>query len=1567
MTAKPFSFLACLFAVLAAMPALCPAQTKSGIYVQTEARVNEWMEVAKDFEKDANWSEALNVYTWMINNPDYRDCMMQTEDGLFIRVPEYLRRHMLNGNERVKSYYRILYDVAAERGLKDAAEAFDPRQVEAIAEQFFASTHAPAAFFLAGDLYMEQGRLARAEACYRRVREYAADAPELDAGAIGRLAVLFSVRGSHRILQELYDSLPDAEARTISVRGEAVGLRDFIAAQLMKTTAESGWNEDVLSWPMFAGDAARTKPAYPDAGLGDLAWFGDLERLPDSAYATRRRGGRNSQGVTIPIDQVIPAINEKYIVCQTREYIYVREFRTGRLSFLRSDKPSVGALDQSYGQQFLPAVCAAALDGDILVTVDHRYTGGYNFMQTGAGNKVIAYDLSRGGSELTKLWEIGGVIESAPNGRGTVSVSLLDRLFWDFCPVVRDGTVYITAHNFSGSSPEVWMYALDLLSGEIKWKTFLFSREVRINNSLQLIAAYSTDLLNCISYGDGVLYYQSDIGAVCAVDARTGAIKWLRETQDAYNSGLRGSNLNPMLLHRGQLLYSPLERNRSVYMRASADGKLVWKRDLSAGEPQLIGVRGDVLVLTLTPPPNTSLPPSVVGLSLSQGGRELWRLHIPETITGRGALSDTAVYVPTAKGMYRVDIVDGVLARDASGAVLRRGNGQPKYDVHPDARLHPDFGFDYWSAHLRYGANAGPEYGDLVIVGKYIVRADSDRLYVFHNRADLQADLDRRVAADPMNPMGPYVLGSMHLYDRDYRSAARAFAAAVDLARGHATVSGDLLRDCEERMVHCYASLAAAEEGENRPAAAAELYATALEHAATPRLRLRIFLHILSMQVRLGEWEQAVTSLQRMIDETPQEVVEIDPLARMFGLGGTPPRDDSMISAASFARNKILWILRHQDEALAQTFDARAAGEFEAARAAENIAALGSLPYKYPLSRWIDDALLETASILLRDGRSGDALRSLRRFFAEFPDSDLRLAAVTAWVEAYRALGSEEGELRAQARYCEMIESVLPAVSPGGWVRPVPAPHAARMLSLRRAQGIQPPPAGATFAQTSVLKAATPALHMRLELLRNKSMLAEDQKLAVGIEWGTLRCWNVESGDQAWEWGVRFQGLGASFDTARGDMRVSDISEFSPLYQAGLRKADILTALDGAAIRSVPDLLAKYDSLDEGKYSLHCVRGNMPMNFTMYKRWQGDGGLVTAGEYTQEGLVAFRDNRLFLLRLDNGRAVWETPMTAQLMGVSLGLGEDIVVVVGHPLDRSSFTKVIVYDLFDGTELWSDIFQESFEPALRVQGGTIVLHTARQSTQAWVLDALTGAVRMIRPYLPVASGPGLAVQGGNLIVLEQPNLMRAYSLRASNVAWSMTLDVPMGTESSLLEVTTASGCERLIVMPLKNNLLAVNAADGAIAWSESDVFEADVSTAAAELFAAGEFLIGHYTKTESSPFKPRPRQIDYLWAYELETGRFLWGRVPLGDEKNRRLSVAAMGSRCLLVQSDAFLENVEEEKTKLMVYGFGDIRDGKIAQRILGLKPGREGISAFRLAGNRVVCLTTGGLCVFSAK
>ena len=145
-----------------------------------------------------------------------------------------------------------------------------------------------------------------------------------------------------------------------------------------------------------------------------------------------------------------------------------------------------------------------------------------------------------------------------------------------------------------------YVACLDAETGNTRWVRYLGAASTDVENMMGMAfgmapAAVPSDFGHRLLSLDGTsLYYQTNLGAVVALDTENGGIRWVATYPRQDRAGLgegRDRDLNPAIVHDGLVIVAPDDAG-SIFAFDAATGRLVWKSPVIAEEVRLAHLLG---------------------------------------------------------------------------------------------------------------------------------------------------------------------------------------------------------------------------------------------------------------------------------------------------------------------------------------------------------------------------------------------------------------------------------------------------------------------------------------------------------------------------------------------------------------------------------------------------------------------------------------------------------------------------------------------------------------------------------------------------------------------------------------------------------------------------------------------------------------------------------------------------------------------------------------------------------------------------------------------------------------
>ncbi|MBI2824865.1 MAG: PQQ-binding-like beta-propeller repeat protein [Planctomycetia bacterium] len=673
---------------------------------EADADTKARLEQAHAFVADHQWDEAIETIRQVMEGDQGR--VIPASDQRYVSVREYCHMRLAALPEEALALYRGRVDAQAKRLLDDGLARRDSEPVSRVVDHFLCSSVGDEALLALGEMALEQGdhggarrywerlietppRLVRRDVFERVVaaetttgderrlldRWYRPDsaAPpsdyvfrdetSLDDPTRGALVELWRERGlsSSRLayprsdidlatvrarlilvsilegsLERARNELASFQAMHPEAKGRLGGLDvnygEALAATLEKAQA---WPQPTTDadWPTFAGSPARSK-ASPMAPKPEVVLW-QKKGLPkppntESGYPSPRVAEAKTDLLSYH-----PIVVGSLVLVNTPHEIRAYDVLTGR--------PAWGDDEVIYRPSEPVRELSSGPGGTLGVA---------RFTMTAHSGRIYA----RMGDPLTSRPEENSIFHQPCyllcldlRGEGRIvwpPVRPEDKWAFEGSPIVDGDRLYVALRH--GARPQAHVACYDARTGRPLWRQFVAAAETPARGQ----AGECTH--NLLTLAHGMLYFNTNLGAVAALSADNGRLQWITHYRRAKKGDLNQRawhfyrDLTPCVYDRGRLFVAPSD-SESILALDAATGLLIWETTLPKDVVHLLGVGGDTLWAS---------------------GEKLWKINVetgkvgypwPEGPApkgfGRGTLAGGKVYWPTQKEIYVFDARSG--------------------------------------------------------------------------------------------------------------------------------------------------------------------------------------------------------------------------------------------------------------------------------------------------------------------------------------------------------------------------------------------------------------------------------------------------------------------------------------------------------------------------------------------------------------------------------------------------------------------------------------------------------------------------------------------------------------------------------------------------------------------------------------------------------------------------------------------------------------------------------------------------------------------------------------------
>ncbi len=526
-------------------------------------------------------------------------------------------------------------------------------------------------------------------------------------------------------------------------------------------------------------------------------------------------------------------------------------------------------------------------------------------------------------------------------------------------------------------------------SGTPRWIRYLGSASADANNipafgmGFQFGPGAGDYNHRLLSLDGPTLYYQTDLGAVVALEAETGTTLWVGTypRQEVNHLGAGGSerDLNPAVVDEGRVFVAPSDANVILAFDA-ANGRLCWKSEAIADEIKLAHLLG-----------------VAKGRLIATGDRVLWLdvktgrlLHAwPDSGRslegyGRGLLAGDLIYWPTRNEIQVLDQQTGL-------------RGQPP---------------------IKLQETYHTKGGNLAAGDGYLIVAQADGLVVFCQNSRLIERFRDAIAQAPEEASNYFRLAkAAEAVGRD-QDALDSYRQAVRKARSNETIDGaPLAASSRDNLFRLLVRLAGEARRARRWQESVERLELAFESARSDPDRLQSQLLLADVLIEAGRVRDAVAICGRVLSDD-----------RLRPLAVVSPDGHRTVRADLFVTDRLQSIVRASGRSIYASYDQEAALMFERGKNERDSRTLDLVCRRYPVAKIVPDALSELGSIYQASGQMIEATHAYKRLLALAADDQSRAMAIWHLARVYE---SRKLYLSARDAYADLLTRFPRAHVPG--------------------------------------------------------------------------------------------------------------------------------------------------------------------------------------------------------------------------------------------------------------------------------------------------------------------------------------------------------------------------------------------------------------------------------------------------------------------------------------------------------------------------------------------------------
>jgi outer membrane protein assembly factor BamB/tetratricopeptide (TPR) repeat protein len=970
-----------------------PVRTATRFYPDFSDTADALLRNAASHARDGQWAEAVDIYQRVVQQFGDKVAKLPKDDPtgdptgesvLFVDLRQFCQRRLAALPAEARALYRARVDGQAERWYRQGASDRDRGLLRRIVDQAFCSSWGDDALDLLGDLAFQDGRFDEALSMYRQL---VPDRPQDQAGLVHpdpsvELARVAAKKLLCRAaLGEEPPTAADLAAFDRAYPGAAGKLAGRDGPYLQIITQALGGDrlaptaEPDGRWPTFAGAPTRTKTVTGSIDVGSLQWSVSLEPVVSGTRNFGFGGMRRTQFPVTPIpeDRKLAyhpiVLGDQVVVCDENKIV----------AFNLNDRPSGShpgaggtikevwkhsedpdsrdpqAMRPSLG---VPRYTLTEFGERIYARMGPTGIPFPGFVRGFGGgvpqSAIVAVDRSTDGK---LLWKRSAAEITLPQRQADANRG---QLGFEGSPVADARCVY-AALTDRRELTSTYVAALDAETGALRWIRYLGAAPDGGNMMGGMgmgLAPVSGDLGHRLLSLDGpTVFFQTNLGAVAALDAETGAIRWVatypREDPAEGGAG-RGRDLNPAVIHDGLVIVAP-DDTAAIFAFDAPSGRLVWKSERLPEEVKLahlLGVAKGRLIATGDRVLLFDVKTGKLIHSWPDSGRAYEGF-------GRGLLAGDKIYWPTRSDIHILDQTTGLPAE-------------------PPIKLQESF------------QTTG---GNLAVGDGYLIVAQTDQMVVFCQNSRLIQRYREEIVRAPEQASNYYRLAQAAEATGQEGLALESLDDTLRRARPSEQIDGVLLVDAaRDHQYRLLMKLGNKARTSGDGAQAAHQFAAAAAVARSDRDRLGARLLLAEVDLERGRAAEAVVTLQQLLFDDRLRRLNINAED-----GHRTIRADLLIS------DRLSSILRAGGRSLYAEYDRQARALLDRGNAENDPRLLEAVEQSYPVALAVPEALLSLGALSEKAQRPAEAAHAYKRLLARADVDSLRARALWGLARAYEA------------------------------------------------------------------------------------------------------------------------------------------------------------------------------------------------------------------------------------------------------------------------------------------------------------------------------------------------------------------------------------------------------------------------------------------------------------------------------------------------------------------------------------------------------------------------------------
>jgi len=1020
------------------------AEPQQGVYVRDSAIASDKFELGKRMERLKEWHKSADVYQEILEK--YQDRVVpvayndKNQPIKYASVTVAVQERLARWPEEGLTVYRARYEPAAA-SLLEQAKHDDYRALHNVFWRYFVTEAAKQAGMRLMDLYLESGEFTAATWTGEQLLAWhpalAAERPAV----LFRTALAHHLAGNTAQATRVADELKANYTNSVgTIAGKNTPLVEALAGQLQLRPPMALSSADD-SWRTFGGDASRSLIPKATGAAGARIYSIELPgpNVQGMNEQTKRRlmdAHRHSLSIGTAIN-VMPVADGGELFFQDGYRVYAVHLESGlplagwaqthggsRAGQYWLPGSPGNSVDMTGGEPWTSMMLTAAQQHSLTVTEDAvlAVMGRLPVMlvqfrpaaSTGPGTRLVCLDRVTG----RQRWI------ASPRSSATDQTNAKN-LNFSGSPLVVGDSVYVIARGSSGAGVEdCHVCCYGLVGGEYRWSSYVASSQSGGVNMGGMPVMADTDSLSHLAFASGRVYVLTNLGAVGALDAYSGATVWLSiyprseqvttaaqmraaqwggfamngVTQQSGAQGPRPWEFNSVIVKEGRVFALPSDGRhilvydsgtgeelkripREIEFSSSSNVRLTML--LAAMNEKLIAAGGDSVLFLDWVKADVERP----GSRKLNDSAILYFNTFAKAIKGRPFVTADQVYVPWESALSIISI--------------------------PKAKVVQRFPKDP----ATWAPEEGP--GNVLVTLDHVVLATGKSVNVYTDLSAVRQKYLVAIKGDPGNVEARLVFSELMFNANEVAEAMASLDDAIQVLGGRGSMRPGGLRDRVFSDTLTFAQRAGSQKTEQGLRLAEELFdraaAAAQNHGQQVAYRLGRAAFIESMR-GVGanpDYVRAARLYQEILSDAEMRAVPV------------PGTDGTMLTAGMKAESGIADLIAKAGPDVYEAFEREAAAALSGLASGTDPVALLAVAERYPHSSAAPKSLMQAATMYQNAGQPRLAAQVLRRLYGQYESrytGDDRARLAEAIARNYLAMGNIAGALGRLQR----IGSALP-------------------------------------------------------------------------------------------------------------------------------------------------------------------------------------------------------------------------------------------------------------------------------------------------------------------------------------------------------------------------------------------------------------------------------------------------------------------------------------------------------------------------------------------------------------